>query len=83
MNLAATGSLLPDHTIVLDLPRDVAAGRIDGAGDRIEAEADAFHHSVADGFADVARRFPDRIVVVDGSGEPGDVAGRVRAAVGL
>ncbi len=83
VNLAATGSLLPDHTIVLDLPRDVAAGRIDGGGDRIEAEADAFHHSVADGFADVARRFPDRIVVVDGSGEPGDVAGRVRAAVGL
>ena len=83
VNLAATGSLLPDHTIVLDLPREVAAGRIDGGGDRIEAEADAFHHSVADGFADVARRFPDRIVVVDGSGEPGDVAGRVRAAVGL
>ena len=83
VNLAATGSLLPDHTIVLDLPREVAAGRIDGGGDRIEAEADAFHHSVADGFADVARRFPDRIVVVDGSGEPGDVAGRVRAAVCL
>ena len=71
VNLAATGSLLPDRTIVLDLPREVAAGRLDGgAADRIEAEADPFHASVADGFAAVARRFPERVVVVDGSGEP-------------
>jgi dTMP kinase len=84
VNLAATGSLLPDRTIVLDLPREVAAGRLDGgAADRMEAEADPFHASVADGFAAVARRFPDRVVVVDGSGEPDDVAARVQAAVGL
>jgi dTMP kinase len=84
VNLAATGSLLPDRTIVLDLPREVAAGRLDGgAADRIEAEADPFHASVADGFAAVARRFPERVVVVDGSGEPDDVAARVQAAVGL
>jgi dTMP kinase len=84
VNLAATGSLLPDRTIVLDLPREVAAGRLDGgAADRIEAEADPFHASVADGFAAVARRFPERVVVVDGSGEPDEVAARVQAAVGL
>jgi dTMP kinase len=84
VNLAATGSLLPDRTIVLDLPREVAAGRLDGgAADRMEAEADPFHVSVADGFADVARRFPDRVVVVDGTGEQADVAARVQRAVGL
>jgi dTMP kinase len=83
VNLAATGRLLPDRTIVLDLPRDVAAGRLDGAADRMESEADQFHASVADGFAAVARRFPERVVVVDGSGEPEDVAARVQAAVGL
>jgi dTMP kinase len=84
VNLAATGSLLPDRTIMLDLPREVAAGRLDGgAADRMEAEADPFHASVADGFAAVARRFPERVVVVDGSGEPDDVAARVQAAVGL
>jgi dTMP kinase len=83
VNLAATGRLLPDRTIVLDLPRDVAAGRLDGAADRMESEADQFHASVADGFAAVARRFPERVVVVDGSGEPGDVAARVQTAVGL
>jgi dTMP kinase len=84
VNLAATGRLLPHRTIVLDLPRKVAAGRLDGAAaDRMEAEADPFHASVADGFAAVARRFPERVVVVDGSGEPDDVAARVQAAVGL
>ena len=83
VNLAATGRLLPDRTILLELPRDVAAARLDGTADRMEAEADHFHASVADGFADVARRFPDRVVVVDGSGEPANVAARVLAAVGL
>ncbi|HSD02403.1 MAG TPA: dTMP kinase [Gaiellales bacterium] len=83
VNLAATGRLLPDRTILLELPRDVAAARLDGTADRMEAEADDFHASVADGFADVARRFPDRVVVVDGSGEPANVAARVLAAVGL
>ncbi len=49
----------------------------------MEAEADPFHASVADGFADVARRFPERIVVIDGAGPPDDVAARVQRAVGL
>jgi dTMP kinase len=69
--------------ILLELPRAVAAARLDGTADRIESEADHFHASVADGFADVAQRFPERVVVVDGSGEPADVATRVQAAVGL
>ena len=83
VNLAATERLLPDRTIVLELARDVAASRLGGAADRLEAVADPFHASVADGFADVARRFPERIVVVDGAGSPDDVAARVYEAVGL
>jgi dTMP kinase len=83
VNLAATERLLPDRTIVLELERDLAASRRDGAADRMEAEADPFHAAVAEGFADVARRFPERIVVVDGGGPPEDVAARVQEAVGL
>jgi dTMP kinase len=83
VNLAATGRLLPDRTILLELPPTVAAERRDEVADRIESEAEQFHASVAGGFADVARRFPDRVVVVDGSGRPDDVAARVQAAVGL
>ena len=83
VNLAATGRLLPDRTVLLELPAERAAERRGAVADRIEAEADHFHASVADGFADVARRFPDRVVVVDGSGSPEDVAARVQAAVVL
>jgi dTMP kinase len=83
VNLAATGRLLPDRTVLLQLGREVAAARRDGVADRIEAEADAFHSNVADGFGEVARRFPERVVVVDAAGAPDEVAGRVRAAVGL
>ncbi len=83
INLAATGRLLPDRTILLELPRDLAAERLGRVADRMEAEAEHFHESVADGFADVARRDPARIVVVDGAGSPDDVASRVQQAVGL
>ncbi len=83
VNLAATGRLLPDRTILLELPAGRAAERRDAVADRIESEAEHFHASVAGGFADVARRFPDRVVVVDGAGPPADVAARVQAAVGL
>jgi dTMP kinase len=83
VNLAATGDLLPDRTVLLELAEDQAAARRDGAPDRIEAEPGSFHASVADGFATVARVFPDRVAVVDAAGDRDEVAARVRAAVGL
>ena len=83
VNLAATGDLLPDRTVLLELAEDQAAARRDGAPDRIEAEPGSFHASVADGFATVARVFPDRVAVVDAAGDRDEVAARVRAAVGV
>ena len=83
VNLAATGELLPDRTILLELPEADAADRRDEEADRIEAEPDAFHRAVAEGFATAARMFPGRIAVVDASGTTDEVAARVREAVGL
>jgi dTMP kinase len=82
VNLAATGELLPDRTILLELAEEDAAGRRGEDADRIEAEPGAFHRAVADGFASAARMFADRIAVVDASGTEADVAARVRTAVG-
>jgi dTMP kinase len=82
VNRLATGDLLPDRTLLLELEAGAAASRR-GAPDRIESEDAAFHRAVAEGFASAARRFPDRITVVDASGTPEQVAGRVRRAVGL
>lgn len=82
VNAAATGGLLPDRTVLLELGPNAAATRREGPGDRIEAEPDAFHRSVAAGFRAAADRFPQRIVLVDAAGSRGDVARRVREAVG-
>ena len=82
VNRVATRGLLPDRTVLLVLGAGEAAARR-GEPDRIEAEDESFHRRVADGFDAAARRFPDRIAVVDAAGTPAQVAERVREAVGL
>jgi dTMP kinase len=83
VNELATAGVMPDRTLLLRLPGTEAASRRSGSPDRIEAEASAFHDAVAEGFEEAARRFPDRISVVDASGSREDVLARVRTAVGL
>jgi dTMP kinase len=83
VNQLATGGLMPDRTVLLQLPVDQASERRGTAPDRIEAESAGFHGAVADGFAAAAARFPERIRVVDASGPPRAVLARVREAVGV
>jgi len=60
----ATGGLMPDLTIVLDVPATAAAARITGQRDRMEQQGDAFHARVRQGFlAEAARR--DDVVIVN------------------
>jgi dTMP kinase len=61
----ATGGLLPDLTLVLDVPSDVAMQRKGGPGDRLESRGADFHARVRAGFLAEARRSPDRIKVID------------------
>lgn len=80
VNAAAVGDALPDLTVVLDVAPAAAQARASGAPDRIEREGLAFQRAVADGFAAVAARFPDRVAVVDGEGPVAEVAAHVLAA---
>jgi dTMP kinase len=82
VNSTATGGLLPDRTLLLDVPRAVAARRRGRRPDRIEGEHDDFHDAVWAGFRAVAERFPERMRPIDGDAPPAAVAERVRAAVG-
>jgi dTMP kinase len=82
-NELATGGLMPDITLLLELPPELAAGRRGDTPDRIESESDGFHAAVAEGFAAAAARFPERIRVVDASGPPRAVLARVREAANL
>ncbi|MDQ1706685.1 MAG: dTMP kinase [Frankiaceae bacterium] len=62
----ATGGLLPDLTVLLDLDPAVGLGRSTGPGDRLEAEELAFHRRVRTVFRELARRGGDRrYLVVD------------------
>lgn len=76
----ATGGLWPDAVVLLDVPPEVAAARQGGAQDRMEAQGDAFHTRVLEGFAGLARTEPGW-VVVDGIGSVEEVETRVGAAL--
>lgn len=58
----------PDLTFVLDLPPAAGFVRVrgrGGEGDRYEAQDEAFHARVRQGFLDIAARAPERCVVID------------------
>jgi dTMP kinase len=64
---AAVTDLMPDRTFVLVVDDVTAKTRFGNAPDRIEREDSEFREAVAKGFHFVAERFPERIVVLDGS----------------
>lgn len=78
----ATGGLWPDLTLLLRLHPEVAAERIAAEGrapDRFEGEGMELQRLVAEGYEDVAGRYPDRVRVVDASGDPDQVHAAVIA----
>jgi dTMP kinase len=78
VNLLATGGLLPDRTFLILLPPAEAAGRRGGDPDRIEREGAAFVEEVDRAYREIARVFAQRVVVVDGTLNPEDMAEIVR-----
>ncbi|MBU4272385.1 MAG: dTMP kinase [Planctomycetes bacterium] len=77
----ATGGLMPELTIVLDVPPEVSAARIDRLLDRMERQGAAFHARVREGFLAEAARLPERIIVVDAAGPIEEVQENVRNVV--
>ena len=77
VNLLATGGLLPDRTFVLAIEPGTSSARVGSKPDRIEREDADFHERVADGYAQLASLFPDRVVVLDGSLDPDLLADRI------
>jgi dTMP kinase len=83
-SLWATGGLLPDLTLLLDLDPEVGLRRARGRSgrlDRLEAEALDFHKRVREGFLTLANAAPSRYAVVDAGLAPDQVADAVLAAV--
>lgn len=73
LSLWATGGLLPHLTVVLDVAPGIGRARRRDRADRLEAEDEAFHQRVRQGFRDLAAAAPARYLVVDGAADPRDV----------
>jgi dTMP kinase len=78
LNLAATGHLLPDRTFLIQVSLDQAARQRGDDPDRIEREGDDFASLVDSAYRDLAVIFAQRIVTVDGSQPPVEVAKLIR-----
>jgi dTMP kinase len=77
----ATGGLMPELTIVLDVPGEVAAARMARPLDRMEQQGAAFHDRVRRGFLAEAARAPGKIIVVDATGPIDEVQKEIRKIV--
>jgi dTMP kinase len=79
-------SLMPDRTLVLSLPEDIANARAtsrDGASsDRIGARDRDYHTKVHDQFAHFAMADPTRVRLVDASGDAETVTHRLVSEIG-
>jgi dTMP kinase len=75
----ATGGLLPDLTIVLDIAPEAARARTGGARDRIEDRPDDYQRRVREGFRRAAGDlgYPAPIVVIDAGADPDTVFTRI------
>jgi dTMP kinase len=79
----ATFDLLPDLTILIDVPVEIGLGRKRaGEWNRFEdTEGVAFFETVRQAYLDLAAAEPERFRVVDGSGSVADTDALIRATV--
>ena len=70
MNEYATDGLLPDLTLLVCVRPEIGLNRIKnnnrGELDRLELEKMEFHQKVYEGYLEVQKRFPDRVVIING-----------------
>jgi dTMP kinase len=80
LSLWATGGLVPDLTILLDVDPEVGLGRV-ADPDRLESEPLDWHRTVRDGFLSIAAAQPDRYLVLDASQTVDDLADQIAQRV--
>ena len=83
LNLRATGGVLPDLTLLFDLPPEAGFKRIRGRRhDRFEREKLAFHRRVRRGYRDILRAEPKRVRLIRAARPVEAVAVDVATVVG-
>ena len=78
LNRWATGGLVPDLTILLDMPPAAGLGRRARSADRLEAEPLDFHERVRAGFLSLAQAEPDRYLVLNAARPPAELSWQIQ-----
>ncbi|MFP6901313.1 MAG: dTMP kinase [Opitutales bacterium] len=77
INDFAVGDIVPDLTVVVDVPAEIGLERIkhriSDMPDRMEKENVSFYAKVREGYLILARSLPDRFLVVDGTNMPQEI----------
>lgn len=85
INRFAVGNVMPNVTIVIDVPAEVSLQRIHQRAsdlpDRMERENIDFYHKVREGYLVLAKGMPDRVVVIDGTQSIDAIEKKIWAAV--
>ena len=84
INNFATGSMVPDLTLLLDIPADVGLMRARQRNDRLQLETESrfeaedlsFHQRIRTGYLELAKS-AERFRIIDANGPPEAVAERV------
>lgn len=80
---AATGGLMPDLTLLVDISYETSRKRLAARGnghDRVEQEEDDFHRRVREGYVEIGTHDP-RVVTIDGERPPEVVLDAAMAAL--
>jgi dTMP kinase len=81
LNLTAVGGLLPDRTFLFLIDPALIGQRLRREHDRLESEDAEFHSRADAGYRELAERFPERIVVLDGTRPADELAEEVYGAL--
>jgi dTMP kinase len=71
INRFAVGNVMPDLTLVIDVPMEVSLARIrqraSDIPDRMERENIGFYKKIREGYLVLAKSMPERLAVIDGA----------------
>ena len=85
INLFATENTWPDLTLLFDIKPELGLARINANANRevnrLDLEELSFHNKVRDTFLELAKRYPDRFVIIDASQSREDVAKATMEAI--
>lgn len=81
INRFAVGDVMPHLTLVIDVPTEVSLARLKQRAsdlpDRMERENVSFYEKVRAGYLLLAKEWPERVVVIDGTKTPDAIEKRI------